>query len=592
MTLEILGRGGFMMNSKFIILCVDDEPAILKILEILLVANGYEFLKAENGVEALKILLEERVDLVLMDVMMPRVDGFEVCRRIKADDRYRNIPVVLITGLTSKEDRIKGIEAGAEDFLTKPLDAAEVLARIKMLLKSKSLYDRRIGELLIDMGFITEQQLQEALTISREQKIKVGEVLTSMGALDKDHIYWVLSTQLQMNYVELSPDMIDGELVRQFPIATLEELLCLPLYETAEEIHFAIADPTNHKIVKEVKSLKPHKSVRLNLALPQKIADILNSFKPESELIPPPPKIVQPEKPEILHPPGAVPDLDQSSPSESSWNDFAARLFSMSPGEVYWFYETSRECRLILQKGGLCETVHQYPQSVYPLIRKQLEKYLNPRDGKGQTLLFLQHQVTQQQGAFNVWPMNGPGRVLIRFQRLLLFSGEKLVIDHPPAPDLIRNLQQFLAEHPRLLIGGRENLLIKQCYYSFLQSGGSHLVFPPPLFVEGRVEMIFPDVVQLTHDALNKQGLLSHCQDSPHPFVFYENELPDFPPEEITRIFSRAWKNFVFYVPFPSLDAMQKALAGRQDWQQAGFHALFFHPYQWQSIAGGIPCPK
>jgi response regulator RpfG family c-di-GMP phosphodiesterase len=79
---------------------------------------------------------------VLLDVMMPKIDGFEVCRRIKENERLRNIPIVMITALSDKEDRIKGIEAGAEDFISKPIDKGEVLARVKMLLKLKTLNDR------------------------------------------------------------------------------------------------------------------------------------------------------------------------------------------------------------------------------------------------------------------------------------------------------------------------------------------------------------------------------------------------------------------------------------------------------------------
>src|SRR4030043_706964 len=143
-----------MVIPRSRILCVDDEPEILKFLEAVLVQNGYEVVKAEDGAEAMKKLKEERIDLVLSDVTMPKLDGFEVCRRIKADDRYRNIPVVIITGLTAKQDRIKGIDAGAEDFISKPIDPAEVLARIKMLLKAKVRHERRIGELSVEMGFI------------------------------------------------------------------------------------------------------------------------------------------------------------------------------------------------------------------------------------------------------------------------------------------------------------------------------------------------------------------------------------------------------------------------------------------------------
>ena len=131
-----------MHTQKPRILCVDDELANLKLLEASLVPRGYEVIKAVNGREALEKINEQRMDIVLLDVMMPEMNGYEVCRKIKDDERHRNVPVVMITALRSKEDRIKGIEAGAEDFISKPFDQAEVLARIKMLLKIKNLNDR------------------------------------------------------------------------------------------------------------------------------------------------------------------------------------------------------------------------------------------------------------------------------------------------------------------------------------------------------------------------------------------------------------------------------------------------------------------
>ncbi|MBI5848665.1 MAG: response regulator [Nitrospirae bacterium] len=130
------------MNNKPVILVVDDQIQNIELLEAHLAPQGYEILKAEDGEAALMVVRENPVDLVLLDVMMPKIDGFEVCRRIKADERLRNIPVVLITALAAKEDRIKGIEAGAEDFISKPIDKGEVLARVRMLLKMKTLNDR------------------------------------------------------------------------------------------------------------------------------------------------------------------------------------------------------------------------------------------------------------------------------------------------------------------------------------------------------------------------------------------------------------------------------------------------------------------
>jgi len=121
------------------ILCVDDEPINCELLENILVVNGYDVICASNGKDALLKIKTREIDLVLLDVMMPELNGFEVCREIKESKELMNIPVIMITALSEKGDRIKGIEAGAEEFLTKPFDKTEVLARIKMLLRVKKL---------------------------------------------------------------------------------------------------------------------------------------------------------------------------------------------------------------------------------------------------------------------------------------------------------------------------------------------------------------------------------------------------------------------------------------------------------------------
>lgn len=124
------------------ILCVDDEPLNISLLEAVLSPRGYDVVSASNGLEALEKIRTERVDICLLDVMMPGMDGYEVCRRIKSDENHDNIPVIMITALADRENRIRGIEAGAEDFISKPFDASEVLARIKMLLHVKALNER------------------------------------------------------------------------------------------------------------------------------------------------------------------------------------------------------------------------------------------------------------------------------------------------------------------------------------------------------------------------------------------------------------------------------------------------------------------
>jgi response regulator RpfG family c-di-GMP phosphodiesterase len=131
-----------MKHSIPRILCVDDGPLNLSLLDAMLSPRGYEVVMAANGPDALEKIRTERIDICLLDVMMPGMDGFEVCRRIKSDEAHNNIPVVMITALADMKNRIHGIEAGAEDFISKPFDAGEVLARIKMLLHVKTLSDQ------------------------------------------------------------------------------------------------------------------------------------------------------------------------------------------------------------------------------------------------------------------------------------------------------------------------------------------------------------------------------------------------------------------------------------------------------------------
>jgi putative two-component system response regulator len=123
------------------ILLVDDESASRAALETLLRREGFEVHDASGGAAALAECVSFRPDLVLLDVLMPGMSGFEVCKRIKAAPETRLTPVVLITGLSATEDRIKGINAGADDFLSKPIDFNELLARTRSLIKLKHYTD-------------------------------------------------------------------------------------------------------------------------------------------------------------------------------------------------------------------------------------------------------------------------------------------------------------------------------------------------------------------------------------------------------------------------------------------------------------------
>jgi len=181
-----------MNQSMARILCVDDEPLNLSLLEAMLSRRGYDVVSAVNGPEALKKIAAERIDICLLDVMMPGMDGFEVCRRIKSDDLLRNIPVVMITSYADMENRIRGIEAGAEDFISKPFDSAEVLARIKMLLHVKSLNDRLqsachdIAELNSSLEVrivqaVNELRRKDRMLIMQDRLAVMGEMINNIA---------------------------------------------------------------------------------------------------------------------------------------------------------------------------------------------------------------------------------------------------------------------------------------------------------------------------------------------------------------------------------------------------------------------------
>ncbi len=120
------------MTKKIVL--AEDEPQIARLIEFKLKKEGYSVIWKENGEEALKAIKENKPDLVLLDIMMPVMGGYEVLRRLKEDENLKNVPVIMLTARAQEKDVVKGIDMGAEDYITKPFHPAELLVRVKRIL--------------------------------------------------------------------------------------------------------------------------------------------------------------------------------------------------------------------------------------------------------------------------------------------------------------------------------------------------------------------------------------------------------------------------------------------------------------------------
>jgi len=168
------------------ILVVDDTPSNVKLLADVLRAKGYAVVTAASGAEALETIERDTPDLVLLDVMMPGMSGYDVCRKIRANPATVMLPVVMVTALDPAQERVKGIEAGADDFLTKPIHQPEILARVRSLLRIKTLHDE-----LTELNRTLERRVLEQVTqLERLGRLKrffspaLAEAIVGGGADD------------------------------------------------------------------------------------------------------------------------------------------------------------------------------------------------------------------------------------------------------------------------------------------------------------------------------------------------------------------------------------------------------------------------
>ncbi|MCX7766390.1 MAG: hypothetical protein N2246_06775 [Candidatus Sumerlaeia bacterium] len=435
--------------------------------------------------------------------------------------------------------------------------------------QSSQTTEKRLGELLIELGFITPEQLQQAMELARQRKLRVGEALFEMGALKRDSIYWVLGTQLNMNYVELYPEMIPEELIQQFSLDVLEKLQCLPLHEDNREIHFAIADPTNAEVVNQVKSLRLNKEVQLHLALPEKIQDILKYFR--RKLYHSPPSLELKSQPQ---------QTQAITPADSSlitfWNDFIETLLIMRPAEIYWLYHTSEQSSLVRQQEQKFEIIRQYNPEIYDFILKQIFEYskfgcTNSAVNSTQAYLFLHSAISKQRGLFRLRFWDSFDKQLTQIERLPTFSYSDFIRLYPHAQEVTDKLQKLLTETSQLLIGGTDKLLIKQYIYLLVVKNIPAGNFLPPIFYERTINMYFPDVMQLIFIANSGVQVPENT-----PLLFFETELPGLSTigDMVQQISSAKVKQIIIFCS-ASQKEFQDALSKESKSPIAGMKRIF-----------------
>ncbi|PYG56822.1 PleD family two-component system response regulator [Rhizobium sp. UGM030330-04] len=232
------------------VLVVDDIPANVKLLEARLLAEYFDVVTAEDGFRALAICEEEQVDIILLDIMMPGMDGFEVCERLKASPKTAHIPVVMVTALDQPSDRVRGLKAGADDFLTKPVNDLQLIARVKSLVRLKAVSDelrlraetaRQIGieEMLRSDGLMQTPGrvlVADGRTSSQERIVRALKPIAEVDAVTEPQAALLKAAGNPFELVIVNSNFEDYDPLRLCSqLRSLERTRFLPLLLVAEQ---------------------------------------------------------------------------------------------------------------------------------------------------------------------------------------------------------------------------------------------------------------------------------------------------------------------------------------------------------------------
>ncbi len=186
-------------EKKYRIAVVDDEPDILELVSIHLKKNNYEFITFENANDFLDYLSDNTIDLVILDLMLPDLDGFEVCKHLKSSEKYSSIPVIMLTARSDEMEKVLGLELGADDYVTKPFSSRELMARVKVILKRNKKVEDKVDSIEIGSGLKINLKKYEVRIDGVEiqltsSEFKILELISSKKG-------WVYSREQILNYL-------------------------------------------------------------------------------------------------------------------------------------------------------------------------------------------------------------------------------------------------------------------------------------------------------------------------------------------------------------------------------------------------------
>jgi len=249
------------------VLVVDDASIIRTVCERALAHAGYQVKIADSGETALKIMEEHPADVMLLDIRMPGISGVEVLRTVRKN--WPLTEVVIMTAYADQDIAEETLRLGAREILLKPFPdiknmvsaVTKALTRSQIQKKGLSLDDQTIKNILIDQGILSQENLERAIKLSQEKNISLVQALLSLNLISKEDIDWAMARFLEISYIQLQENLIDQNLIKEFPEDLARKFSCLPLWKDDQAVHLIMANPFDFDAIETIEQTLDQKII-------------------------------------------------------------------------------------------------------------------------------------------------------------------------------------------------------------------------------------------------------------------------------------------------------------------------------------------